>query len=91
MYRKLGRHRRNHGKLESLIMPSTRKVDTASGRGPGVPPQPDTGTPRWVIVFGLIAAALLVVFLTVHLAGGGLHHHGADLPRASTAHSPGRP
>jgi hypothetical protein len=44
-----------------------------------------------VIVFGLIAAALFLVFLTVHLAGGGLHHHGANLLRASTAHSPGQP
>jgi len=70
---------------------SPRKVDTAPGQGPGVPPHPDTGTPRWVIVFGLIAAALLVVFLTVHLAGGGLHHHGANQSRASTSHSPGRP
>jgi len=70
---------------------STRKVGTASGRGPGVPAHPDAGTPRWVIVFGLIAAALFLVFLTVHLAGGGLHHHGANLLRASTAHSPGQP
>jgi len=72
-------------------MKSPRKIGTACGRGPGVPPHPDTGTPRWVIVFGLIAAALFVVFLTVHLAFGGLHHHGGNLLRASTAHSPGQP
>ena len=29
--------------------------------------------PRWVKVFGLIALALMAVFLAVHLAGGGMH------------------
>ncbi len=35
----------------------------------------DTGTPRWVKVFGIIAVVLLVVFVIVHLAGGGLRGH----------------
>ena len=29
-------------------------------------------TPRWVIVFGLVALALVVVVIVVHLAGGGM-------------------
>ena len=29
--------------------------------------------PRWVKVFALIALALLILFLVVHLAGGGMH------------------
>ena len=91
MYRKVGRHPRNCAKLESFMTQSPHKIGITSGRGPRVPPHPDTGTPRWVIVFGVIAALLLVVFLAVHLAGGGLHHHGANLLRASAAHSPGQP
>ena len=35
------------------------------------------GTPRWVKVLGAVALALTAVFLLVHLAGGGFHHHGA--------------
>lgn len=31
--------------------------------------------PRWVKVFGVIAAILVVVFLVVHLMGGGFHGH----------------
>jgi hypothetical protein len=38
---------------------------------PGSPPP----TPRWVVVSGIIAIALLAVFLVVHLMGGGLGHH----------------
>jgi len=34
------------------------------------------GTPRWVKVLGLISLALVVVFVAVHLAGGGFRHHG---------------
>lgn len=43
------------------------------------PPDPDgddTGsTPRWVKVFGVIAAVLVVLFVILHLAGGGLRDH----------------
>ena len=34
------------------------------------------GTPRWVKVLGLISVALVVVFVVLHLAGGGFRHHG---------------
>ena len=36
----------------------------------------DSGMPRWVKVFGLVALVLVVAFLVMHLAGGGLGHHG---------------
>jgi hypothetical protein len=34
------------------------------------------GAPRWVKILGSITLALAVVFVVVHLAGGGFHHHG---------------
>lgn len=34
-----------------------------------------TGAPRWVRVSGIIAIVLVVVFVIVHVAGGGLGHH----------------
>jgi len=36
------------------------------------------GTPRWVIVLGTITLVFIVIFIVVHLAGGGLgmHHPG---------------
>ncbi|MDB5070511.1 MAG: hypothetical protein JWM87_1622 [Candidatus Eremiobacteraeota bacterium] len=40
---------------------------------PELPPYP--GTPRWVYVFGLIAVAVVVVFLLRHLTGGGMGNH----------------
>jgi ABC-type transporter Mla subunit MlaD len=41
---------------------------------PELPPHP--GTPRWVKIFALVALILLVLFVIVHLAGGGFRHHG---------------
>lgn len=35
----------------------------------------ETGTPRWVKVFGVIAIVLVVLFVILHLAGGGFGHH----------------
>lgn len=82
-------HQGNLKILEDSVTQLPRKIGAAPGREPGVPPHPDTGTPRWVIVFGLIAAALFLVFVTVHVAGGGMHHHGASFLRAATAQPPG--
>lgn len=31
--------------------------------------------PRWVKIFALIALSLLVLFVIVHLAGGGMGNH----------------
>jgi hypothetical protein len=47
------------------------------------PPDPDDGgTPRWVYVFGGIAVLLFLVFVVLHLAGGGFHDHRGE--RAGT-------
>ena len=35
----------------------------------------DTPTPRWVKVFGVIAITVVVVFVILHLAGGGPRSH----------------
>jgi len=49
-----------------------------------VPPNPDsngdtgddtTGTPRWVKVFGIIVIVLVLLFVILHLTGGGLGGH----------------
>ncbi|MEP6664178.1 MAG: hypothetical protein ABJC04_11000 [Verrucomicrobiota bacterium] len=39
----------------------------------------DTGTPRWVKVFGIIGIGLVLVFVILHLAGGGFHGHTAPM------------
>jgi hypothetical protein len=33
--------------------------------------------PRWVKIFGAVIVALLLVFVVMHLAGGGFRGHGA--------------
>ena len=42
----------------------------------------DTGTPRWVKVFGLVGLALVVLFVVLHLTGHGMgaHDHGVSAP-----------
>lgn len=37
-----------------------------------LPPYP--GTPRWVKVFGIITLIAVMLFVLVHLTGGGLAH-----------------
>ena len=34
-------------------------------------------TPRWVVVFGVVAGALFLCFVVLHLTGHGLGHHGS--------------
>ena len=53
------------------------------GEPEGLPPDADRagldgdGTmPRWVKVFGIVAAVLVVVFVILHLAGLGPTGHG---------------
>ena len=40
------------------------------GEGGSLPP-----TPRWVKVFGLLAFAVVLLFVIKHLAGGGFRGH----------------
>lgn len=44
-----------------------------------VPPS----TPRWVYLFGLVVLILILLFVTLHLSGGGMRMHGGHTP-AST-------
>ncbi|MFP1625593.1 hypothetical protein ACLB9X_10525 [Streptomyces sp. 5K101] len=47
---------------------------------PGSPDRHDDdreGAPRWVKVSAAIAVALVVVFVIVHLAGGGMPGHAS--------------
>jgi hypothetical protein len=37
----------------------------------------DVATPRWVKVFGIVAIVVLVLFVVLHLAGGGPGRHMA--------------
>lgn len=39
-------------------------------------PRPPEGAPRWVKVFAVVAVAFLLLFVAMHLAGGGLGGHG---------------
>ena len=48
---------------------------------PDLPPRPNTdgdmgdetaGAPRWVKVFGIVVIVLALLFVILHLAGGGL-------------------
>jgi hypothetical protein len=48
----------------------SERPDPAPRLGDRPPP-----TPRWVKVFGAIAALLLALFLVTHLLGGGLRGH----------------
>ena len=45
--------------------------DTGSVSEGGSPPP----TPRWVKMFGLLALALVLLFVIKHLAGGGFRGH----------------
>ena len=39
-------------------------------------PRAPDGAPRWVKVFAVAAVVFLLLFLAMHLAGGGLGGHG---------------
>jgi hypothetical protein len=46
---------------------------SAEGESESGVDSPDT--PRWVKIFGLVAAGLLILFVIVHLSGGGFRGH----------------
>jgi hypothetical protein len=48
-------------------------ADAPSNRDKGA----DTGTPLWVKVFGIIAVVVVVLFVILHLGGGGPGRHMA--------------
>ena len=49
-------------------IPPTEDHNSTAGGSP--PP-----TPRWVKAFGLVALALVLLFVIKHLAGGGFRSH----------------
>jgi hypothetical protein len=61
--------------------------------GPEMEPSP-AGTPRWVKVFGVIAAVVVVVFIVLLVFGGGHgpgRHGGSDTGLESPASHTGPP
>ncbi|MEU4467443.1 hypothetical protein AB0G20_27805 [Streptomyces sp. NPDC024017] len=49
--------------------------DAMAGSPPRSDADDDDGAPRWVKVSAAVAVVLVVVFVIVHLAGGGMHGH----------------
>jgi hypothetical protein len=49
--------------------------DTGDDTGVGPDHRWTTSTPRWVIVFGIIFIVLVLLFVIIHLTGGGLGGH----------------
>jgi ABC-type transporter Mla subunit MlaD len=49
------------------------------------PPNGDTGTPRWVKVFGIVALVVVVLVVVVAVTGrGGEHGPGRHAPAVDT-------
>jgi hypothetical protein len=40
-------------------------------------------TPRWVYTFGIVALVVIVLFIILHLTGGGFRGHGGHTPPSS--------
>jgi hypothetical protein len=59
---------------------STRPGEATEGGdgGANLGPEGDRppGAPRWVRVFGAFAVVLVVLFVVLHLVGGGFRGHG---------------
>ena len=54
--------------------------DSNGGTDVGPERESTTGTPRWVKVFGIIAAVLVLLFVIVMLTGVGGHGPGRHTP-----------
>lgn len=73
-------------KLIPVAAPSSDpKTGTDIDTSPSTDPRA-TRAPRWVRVFGAVAALFFAVFVVLHLLGGGLRHHG--LPDAPSHRTP---
>jgi hypothetical protein len=59
--------------------------DSNSNTGDDTRVRPDyratTSTPRWVKVFGIIVIILILLFVILHLTGGGLGGHTPFIER----------
>jgi hypothetical protein len=65
---------------------ATNDVGNHKDRAAG--PGASTSTPRWVKVFGLITLVLLLLFVVVHLAGGGFGAHTHSGSGGADGHGP---
>jgi hypothetical protein len=63
------RKQRERGKVSLSDLPSRSKS------GVEVVPESTTKTPRWVYVVGIHVIGLALLFLVIHLAGGGVRSH----------------
>jgi hypothetical protein len=54
--------------------------DSGDDTGVGSDRGSTTGTPRWVKVFGIVVAVLVVLFIVVLFTGGGGHGPGRHIP-----------
>ena len=54
----------------------TEPIPPAENTGSGGESDSPPPTPRWVKMFGLLALALVLLFVIEHLAGGGFRSHG---------------
>jgi hypothetical protein len=57
-----------------------RSPDTTDDTGKGPGRGPIIGTPRWVKVFGIIAAGLVVLVIIMLLTGHGPGRHTSGVP-----------
>jgi hypothetical protein len=60
---------------EAAMLVGQRGVVSKSERDVGPDRGSTTSTPRWVSVFGIIVILLVLLFVIMHLTGGGLGHH----------------
>lgn len=58
--------------MAEMPHPSNTDTDGVAGRSATPEHEAAPGTPRWVIVFGAVALAIVVLVVVVHLAGGGM-------------------
>jgi hypothetical protein len=64
--------------------------DSPAARDPDSDHGSTAAAPRWVRVSGIVAIVLAVLFVVVHLAGGGFDHHTpSDAPGAHASHARG--
>ena len=59
-------------------LPSPDSADDArADTGAGTDREPTTSRPRWVYAFAIIAVVVVLLFVILHLAGGGPGRHAA--------------
>jgi hypothetical protein len=62
--------------MSKLAFDLASKVDTPNDdAGKGLPQRPNPGTPRWVKASGIVVAALVLVFVVLHLSRHGFGGH----------------